>query len=193
MKENEERAMIEPRSYDNPKLQELMAVLVDWINDVLADHRIIVKNLEEDLYDGQVLQKLLEKLSGEKLDVPEVTQSEEGQKQKLGIVLAAVNRVLGHPRWSQQKWSVESVHSKNIISILHLLVALARHYRAPVRLPENVAVGVVVVQPSPDRSFILCLNAHDQLDTRHCERPGKTRPTRHPKSRIGRAGCSGRC
>ncbi|XP_046685942.1 beta-parvin-like, partial [Homalodisca vitripennis] len=144
LEENEERAMIEPRSYDNPKLQELMAVLVDWINDVLADHRIIVKNLEEDLYDGQVLQKLLEKLSGEKLDVPEVTQSEEGQKQKLGIVLAAVNRVLGHPRWSQQKWSVESVHSKNIISILHLLVALARHYRAPVRLPENVAVGVVV-------------------------------------------------
>lgn len=55
-------------------------------------------------------------------------------------------QVLGHPRWSQQKWSVESVHSKNVISILHLLVALARHFRAPVRLPENVAVGVVVVQ-----------------------------------------------
>jgi hypothetical protein len=27
------------------------------------------------------------------LDVPEVTQSEEGQKQKLGIVLTATNRV----------------------------------------------------------------------------------------------------
>ena len=36
---------------------------------------------------------LTEKLTGEKLDVPEVTQSEEGQKQKLGIVLAATNRV----------------------------------------------------------------------------------------------------
>lgn len=36
---------------------------------------------------------LAEKLTGEKLDVPEVTQSEEGQKQKLGIVLAATNRV----------------------------------------------------------------------------------------------------
>lgn len=50
--------MIEPRSYEEPKLQELIAVLIDWINDELADHRIIVKNLEEDLYDGQVLQKL---------------------------------------------------------------------------------------------------------------------------------------
>lgn len=146
LEENEERSMIEPRSFEDPKLKELIEVLIEWINDELADQRIIVKDIEEDLYDGQVLQKLLEKLTGEKLDVPEVTQSEEGQKQKLGIVLAATNRVLSLPRYSQQKWSVESVHSKNIVAILHLLVALARHFRAPVRLPENVAVGVVVVQ-----------------------------------------------
>lgn len=37
----------------------LSQVLLDWINDVLAEERIIVKQLEEDLYDGQVLQKLL--------------------------------------------------------------------------------------------------------------------------------------
>uniref|UniRef100_A0A1B6CD95 Calponin-homology (CH) domain-containing protein n=1 Tax=Clastoptera arizonana TaxID=38151 RepID=A0A1B6CD95_9HEMI len=146
LEENEERSMIEPRSFDDPKLQELISVLIEWINDELATQRIIVKDLEEDLYDGQVLQKLLEKLTGEKLDVPEVTQSEEGQKQKLAIVLGATNRVLGHIRWSQQKWSVESVHSKNLVAILHLLVSLARHFRAPVRLPENVIVTVVVVQ-----------------------------------------------
>ena len=34
-------------------------ILVDWINDVLADHRIIVKDLQEDLYDGLILQKLI--------------------------------------------------------------------------------------------------------------------------------------
>jgi len=56
--ENEERTMVEPKSYSDPKLQELMNILIDWVNDVLADHRIIVKNLEQDLYDGQVLQKL---------------------------------------------------------------------------------------------------------------------------------------
>lgn len=37
-------------------------VLIDWINDVLVEERIIVKQLEEDLYDGQVLQKLLGEL-----------------------------------------------------------------------------------------------------------------------------------
>lgn len=35
-----------------------MQVLIDWINDVLVGERIIVKDLAEDLYDGQVLQKL---------------------------------------------------------------------------------------------------------------------------------------
>ena len=34
-------------------------MLLDWINDELADHRIIVKDMEEDMYDGQVLQKLV--------------------------------------------------------------------------------------------------------------------------------------
>lgn len=49
-------------------------------------------------------------------------------------------------RLSQQKWNVESVHSKNLVAILHLLVSLARHFRAPIRLPENVTVNVVIVQ-----------------------------------------------
>lgn len=74
-------------------MKELLSLLIDWINDELADERIIVKNIEEDLYDGQVLHKLWEKLSKRKLDVPEVTQSEEGQRQKLLIVLNAVNHV----------------------------------------------------------------------------------------------------
>lgn len=138
--------MIEPRSYDDPKLKELIQVLIDWVNDELASQRIIVQDLAEDLYDGQVLQKLLEKLTNDKLDVPEVTQSEEGQKQKLSVVLAHFNKVLGIQNISLKKWNVEAIHSKNIVPILHLLVALARHFRPPVRLPEHVSVSVVVVQ-----------------------------------------------
>lgn len=91
--DNEERCMIEPKALDDPKLQELIQVLIEWINDELAAQRIIVQDIVEDLYDGQVLQKLLEKLTGDKLDVPEVTQSEEGQKQKLFVVLNHFNKV----------------------------------------------------------------------------------------------------
>jgi parvin len=144
LEENEERSMIEPRSYENPKLKDLIKIIIEWINDELVDDRIIIQDIEEDLYDGQILQKLLEKLTQQLLSVPEVTQSEEGQKNKLRIVLGMANRVLGLQK-GQARWSVESVHTKNIVSILHLLVALARHFRAPIRLPENVVVDVVIV------------------------------------------------
>ena len=148
LEENEERSMIEPRSFESPRLKELIRTLIEWVNDELHHFRIIVQDIEEDLYDGQVLQKLMEKLTGEQLQVPEVTQSEEGQRNKLRVVLGFANHVLGLGRGGNSpapKWSVDSVHTKNIVSILHLLVALARHFRAPVRLPENVAVDVVIV------------------------------------------------
>jgi len=147
LEENEERSMIEPRSFDSPHLQNLIRVLMDWLNDELAEYRIIVQDIEEDLYDGQVLQKLMQKLTGECLAVPEVTQSEEGQRTKLRTVLGFANKVLGINQRSGgvYKWSVESVHTKNIVSILHLLVSLARHFRAPIRLPEDVVVDVVIV------------------------------------------------
>ncbi|KAK7108107.1 beta-parvin-like [Littorina saxatilis] len=145
--EAEERSMIEPHSRENAKLKDLIQVLLDWINDELADHRIIVKDIEEDLFDGQILQKLIEKLANVKVEAPEVTQSEIGQKQKLRVVLDYINRMLQLPPvWNQQKWSVDSVHTKNLVAILHLVVALARHFRAPIRLPENVCVTLLVVQ-----------------------------------------------
>ncbi|XP_054048382.1 beta-parvin isoform X4 [Rissa tridactyla] len=145
LEENEERTMIDPNSKEDPKFKELIKVLIDWINDVLVEERIIVKQVEEDLYDGQVLQKLLEKLADRKLNVAEVTQSEIGQKQKLQTVLEAVHDLLRPHGWTI-KWNVDSIHGKNLISILHLLVALAMHFRAPIRLPEHVSVQVVVVR-----------------------------------------------
>ncbi|XP_072452478.1 beta-parvin isoform X2 [Notamacropus eugenii] len=145
LEENEERTMIDPTSREDPKFKELNKVLIDWINDVLVEERIIIKQLEEDLYDGQVLQKLLEKLADRKLNVAEVTQSEIGQKQKLQTILEAVYEVLRPHGWAI-KWNVDSIHGKNLIAILHLLVALAMHFRAPIRLPEHVSVQVVVVR-----------------------------------------------
>lgn len=34
-----------------------------WLNLELAEERIVVRNLQEDIYDGQVIQKLVEKLA----------------------------------------------------------------------------------------------------------------------------------
>uniref|UniRef100_A0A8C0II25 Parvin beta n=1 Tax=Bubo bubo TaxID=30461 RepID=A0A8C0II25_BUBBB len=169
LEENEERTMIDPNSKEDPKFKELIKVLIDWINDVLVEERIIVKQLEEDLYDGQVLQKLLEKLADRKLNVAEVTQSEIGQKQKLQTVLEAVHDLLRPHGWTI-KWNVDSIHGKNLISILHLLVALAMHFRAPIRLPEHVSVQVVVVRK---REGLLQTTHRDAFDTLFDHAPDK--------------------
>jgi len=52
----------------------------------------------------------VEKLGNVKVEVPEVTQSETGQKQKLREVLDMVNHLLNlTPSWVDQKWSVDSM------------------------------------------------------------------------------------
>uniref|UniRef100_A0AAX7T745 Calponin-homology (CH) domain-containing protein n=1 Tax=Astatotilapia calliptera TaxID=8154 RepID=A0AAX7T745_ASTCA len=139
-------------------------VLIDWINSELEEERIIVKDLEEDCYDGQVLQKLFEKLSGRKLNVAEVTQSEIGQKQKLQTVLEAVNDVLRPHGWTVE-WSVDSIHSKNLVAIIYLLVALAMHFQAPIRLPEHVSVQVVVVKKREGILQTALMTKEDAFDT----------------------------
>ena len=57
LEENEERSMIEPKSYENAKLKSLISILIEWVNDELHEERIIVQDIEEDLYDGQVSQR----------------------------------------------------------------------------------------------------------------------------------------
>jgi len=58
---------------------------------------------------------VLEKLGSVKVEVPEVTQSEMGQKQKLREVLDMVNHLLNlTPSWVDQKWSVDSTFIANV-------------------------------------------------------------------------------
>lgn len=80
------------------------------------------------------------------MDVVEVTQNEDSQKQKLREVLETVNRIFSQQaRWAQIKWNVEGIHSRNTVQIIHLMVTMIRHFRPPIRLPQNVSVRVNVV------------------------------------------------
>lgn len=72
---------------------ELDACLKQWINECLAGQRIIVKDLEEDLFDGQVLQRLFEHLHFgglERLDKPDIVCTKQGQLDKLDYVLKMI-------------------------------------------------------------------------------------------------------
>lgn len=145
MQEGESRVLVvEP---EQPDYLELINLLKNWINDELSTQRIIVGDLQDDLYDGQVFGKLIEKLHGIELDIVEVTQNEQIQKRKLHSVLTTINRIFKlQARWARIRWSVDGIHSKSIVEIIHLLVALAIYHRAPVRLPSKVRIRVVEVK-----------------------------------------------
>ncbi|CAL8085842.1 unnamed protein product [Calicophoron daubneyi] len=147
LQEGEERSFLEKSSKDSPMVQELINKLLTWINTELADERILVRDLQEDLYDGQILQKLVEKLASIKLEHPELTQSEIGQIQRLREVLATINGFLRtSPSQAAQKWPAELIHQKDLVAILRLLVALARHFKTEMRFQPGVFLTVIVAR-----------------------------------------------
>lgn len=58
------------------------------------------------------------------IEVPEVSQSEEGQRQKLQIVVQTANRILGQPR-EQEKWSADLIHQKVRKSLSELFISIS--------------------------------------------------------------------
>ena len=52
LKEGETCSIVLPSTKNYPKVIELDTVLKDWVNETLASERIIVKDLRDDLYDG---------------------------------------------------------------------------------------------------------------------------------------------
>nr|CDS30214.1 beta parvin [Hymenolepis microstoma] len=147
LEEGQERSIIERASMESPEVKELIASLISWINDELINHRILVRNIADDLYDGQILQNLAEKLAGIKLEHPEVTQSEFGQMQRLKEVVATINQLLGVPEsWAREHWSAELIHNKDVIAVIRLVVAMAKHFKSGIRLPDGVYLTVIVVR-----------------------------------------------
>ncbi|KFQ02837.1 Gamma-parvin, partial [Haliaeetus albicilla] len=120
-------------------------LLIDWINTTLKEEHIVVKSLEEDLYDGLVLHHLLENLGSLKLDVDKIALTEKKQRQKLSVILEAVAKCLQLEE-SQLKWSVESILAKDLLSTLHLLVAIAKHFKPNLAMPPNVQVETITIE-----------------------------------------------
>ncbi|KAM4671738.1 gamma-parvin isoform 2-T2 [Amazona ochrocephala] len=143
--QGEKKKFIKPTSGNNPKLEELKLLLIDWINTTLKEEHIVVKSLEEDLYDGLVLHHLLENLGSLKLDVDKIALTEKKQRQKLSVILEAVAKCLQLEK-SQLKWSVESILTKDLVSTLHLLVAIAKHFKPNLAMPPNVQVETITIE-----------------------------------------------
>ncbi|KAJ6668512.1 hypothetical protein lerEdw1_011994 [Lerista edwardsae] len=137
--------------------------LIDWINTNLKHEHIMVKSLEQDLYDGLVLHHLLgkplnvgpmdslgpKKLGSFNLEVEKIALTERKQRLKLAIILKTVSSCL-QLEDSELKWSVDAIFKKDLISTLHLLVAIAGHFQPELPIPSNVHVDVIITECTSD-------------------------------------------
>ncbi|KAM9815614.1 gamma-parvin isoform X2 [Syngnathus typhle] len=137
--------IIQPTSLQDPKLEKLKEALVDWINRTLKEEHIVVRSVDEDLYDGLVLHHLLGRLADVHLPLEEIARSSSAQIRKLEAVLEELDKRLDQP---ETKWDVSSIHKKNLLATLHLLVAMVRHFQPELELPSGVKVQVALVEVS---------------------------------------------
>uniref|UniRef100_A0A8D0H367 Parvin gamma n=1 Tax=Sphenodon punctatus TaxID=8508 RepID=A0A8D0H367_SPHPU len=144
----EKRKCIKPSSRNDPKLEKLQTFLMDWINATLKKEHIVVKNLEEDLFDGLILHHLLEKLGSLTLEVEKIALTERKQRHKLEAIMEILKKCLPLEE-SELKWSVDSIFQKDLLSTLHLLVAIVKHFQPDLAIPPNVHVEVTIIEYSP--------------------------------------------
>uniref|UniRef100_A0AC35TZW6 Calponin-homology (CH) domain-containing protein n=1 Tax=Rhabditophanes sp. KR3021 TaxID=114890 RepID=A0AC35TZW6_9BILA len=150
MDEGEQRRFMTLDSKEDPRVKEIFELIKHWLNQELAEERIVVKSLTEDMYDGQIFQKLIEKLANIKIEVPEVCQSEIGQKQKMQIIVNEINSQLGGSV-KEICWTSEQIHQKDLLAIVQLLIQMALFYRAPIRFPEDVNAQVLIAAKKDGR------------------------------------------
>ncbi|KAA0724666.1 Gamma-parvin [Triplophysa tibetana] len=140
--ETEGKMIIQPSSVDDPKLNKLKETLVDWINSTLKVEHIVVRSLDEDLYDGLVLHHMLRRFTGVQLQVDEIALSAEAQLRKLELTLTSLNEIL-EINTEKAKWSVKLIHSRDLLATLHLLVAMVKRFQPDLVLPVNVSIEVI--------------------------------------------------
>ncbi|XP_008051100.1 gamma-parvin [Carlito syrichta] len=143
--QGEKKKYLPPTSREDPKFEALQKVLVEWINATLLHEHIVVRSLEEDMFDGLILHHLFQKLAAVKLETEAIALTAASQRRKLAVVLEAVNRGLQLEE-PQAKWSMEAIFNKDLLATLHLLVALAKHFQPDLPLPTNVQVEVITIE-----------------------------------------------
>ncbi|KAM9230452.1 gamma-parvin [Dugong dugon] len=141
----EKRKHLSTTSRRDAKFEELQKVLVEWVNTTLLPEHIVVRSLEEDMFDGLILHHLFQKLASLKLEVEEIALTAASQRRKLTVVLEAMNQSLQVEK-HQVPWSVETIFNKDLLATLHLLVALARRFQPSLPLPANVQVEVITIE-----------------------------------------------
>lgn len=127
LSEGEMRSYLDPRCLKEPAVKEVLDCLLSWLNHSLADSRVRIMELEEDLKDGMVLKLLLCKLTGQELELPcgDFVQSRERQQTNLEFVLQKIRDTTK----ARLPWKPETILQGDLYAIISILVIMVRHFQ----------------------------------------------------------------
>ena len=143
--EGDQRVVLAPNSYLNPDFKRTIDVLLIWINSSLKQDSIIVRSLEDDVYDGYILSKLIQVYQPNiRLLENDLPLSEQAKKQTLRKVLDYLDICLNQ----SIKWTFEQIYNRDLIAILHLLLAMRQHFEkiSDLYLPKSLILKVICVE-----------------------------------------------
>jgi len=146
--EGDERSMLEPNSYNNSDFKQTINVLFNWLNSSLSENSIIIRSLEDDLYDGYILGKLIEFYQPNvRLLYDDIPLSEELKKKTLFRVLDYLETYFNQQN-QPIKWTFEQIYNRDFIAILHLLLTLMKVFNMKTYydLPQTLLLKVIVVK-----------------------------------------------
>ncbi|KCV72135.1 hypothetical protein H696_01541 [Fonticula alba] len=125
----------------DPKYQRFRRILMSWLNQHLREDRVYVRDIVEDLHDGQLLVLFLEKTLQVAIHSdPTGPVSDRGKRGNLAVVLRFLRERVG---LEMSPDIIDGILNKDVVSICRLLVAMAHEFRCPYQLPSNLEISVV--------------------------------------------------
>ena len=115
---------------------------IRWINSHTSSLGTIVRDVTEDLADGQILTIFLQGLTGETIPDMVPASSDRAKMRNLDIITKWLETNLGIKQDSE-RWTIAGIVKKDHVSALNLLVDITRVVRFEYILPSNITVAVI--------------------------------------------------
>ncbi|KAJ3393148.1 hypothetical protein HDU92_007979 [Lobulomyces angularis] len=131
--------VLHPSSASDHQLKTLKTNLIKWINNLIKP--LHVKDITNDMADGQILACLIESLTGDHIVEWETTTSEKGKGLNFMKLVKYLKENLNISE--DTTWSRMGIYERDHSSILKLLVNLSHVVGANLNLPSNVSIAVM--------------------------------------------------
>jgi len=131
-------------SVSDSKVRKFKQLIMAWINIYLREDKIYVRDMVEDLHDGQLLLLFLEKVTKADFGSHVGAIAQTSKRENLNIVMKACKERLGIVL---EDGILEGILEKDFVSIARLCVELAHKLKCPYQLPSNIEVVVVHREP----------------------------------------------